>query len=45
VLEELEMHGVVVESLGGDVQSVNISALTGTNVDQLEQVSASGFRV
>ena len=40
VLEELEMHGVVVESRGGDVQSVNISALTGMNVDKLEEAVA-----
>jgi len=40
VLEELEMHGVVVEAQGGDVQSVNISALTGMNVDKLEEAVA-----
>jgi hypothetical protein len=36
VLEELMEHGVVVEALGGDVQSVNISALTGMNIGELE---------
>lgn len=31
----LAEHGINVEALGGDVQSVNISALKGTNIDEL----------
>ena len=32
---ELAEHGIVVTSLGGDVESVEISALKGKNIDQL----------
>lgn len=37
VQQELTKYGIVVEELGGDVQSVNISGLTGENVDKLEE--------
>lgn len=33
----LSQQGIVVEALGGDIQSVNISALHGTNVDILTE--------
>lgn len=32
----LTQHGILVEDLGGDVQSVNISALMKTNLDALK---------
>jgi translation initiation factor IF-2 len=35
VATDLLQHGVVVESMGGDVMSVEISAKTGKNLDQL----------
>ena len=37
VLYQLAGQGIVVESLGGDVMSVNISAKTGMNIDELEK--------
>lgn len=35
VKQELTEHGVLVEEWGGDVVSVNVSALTGENIDSL----------
>ncbi|KAJ1484803.1 P-loop containing nucleoside triphosphate hydrolase protein, partial [Baffinella frigidus] len=37
VLYQLAEHGVMVESMGGDVMHVNISARTGMNIDELEK--------
>jgi translation initiation factor IF-2 len=37
VRKELLQHGIVVESLGGDVQEVEVSALKKLNLDKLEE--------
>ncbi len=37
VRRELLQHGIVVEQLGGEVQSVEVSAKAKTNLDQLEE--------
>jgi len=36
----LAQQGILVEALGGDIQSVNISALHGTNIDTLTEAIA-----
>lgn len=36
----LAQRGIQVEALGGDIQSINISALRGTNVDTLTEAIA-----
>lgn len=36
----LAQQGILVEALGGDIQSVNISALHGTNLDTLTEAVA-----
>lgn len=33
----LAQHGIQVESLGGDIQAIPVSALKGTNLDQLTE--------
>jgi len=38
VRRELLQHGIVVEQLGGEVQSVEVSAKAKTNLDQLEEL-------
>ncbi|KAJ1891185.1 translation initiation factor IF-2 [Kickxella alabastrina] len=37
ILEELLKYGIQTEEMGGDIQSVNISALKGTGVDELAE--------
>lgn len=37
----LSQHGIQVEALGGDVQSVNISALQGRNLTELVETIAT----
>jgi len=37
IRNELLSHNIVVETLGGDVQDVEISATVGTNIDKLEE--------
>jgi len=37
IRNELLSHDIVVETLGGDVQDVEISATVGTNIDKLEE--------
>ncbi|GEN62624.1 translation initiation factor IF-2 [Acetobacter oeni] len=37
VRQDLLSHGIVVESMGGDVQDIEVSALKKTNLDKLEE--------
>ncbi len=37
IRNELLSHDIVVETLGGDVQDIEISAMVGTNIDKLEE--------
>lgn len=36
----LAQHGIQIESLGGDIQAIQVSALKGTNLDQLTEAIA-----
>lgn len=38
ILQQLQVHDVVVESLGGEVLSCNISAKTGEGIDELKEL-------
>ncbi|XP_015588202.1 translation initiation factor IF-2, mitochondrial isoform X2 [Cephus cinctus] len=41
----LAQHGILVEDLGGDIQSINISALKGTNLTNLTEAIAAQAEV